>query len=364
MSVVDNQRIKSDGHEIVIGRHSLAEFAEILSTDAFAGVKLFILVDENTLEHCLPILVSKVPPLRDAEVLEVAPGEESKSLEISEQLWAVLGEMNADRSSVLVNLGGGVVSDLGGFIAGTFKRGIRFFNVPTSLLAQVDASAGGKVGVNLNGLKNEIGLFKNPHRVYIDPEFLKTLPKEHLLSGFSEMIKHALICDAEYWKSLQEISFYKLKTLDSAILKSVRIKNEIVSSDPFENGRRKILNFGHTIGHALESQSFEGDSRTLLHGEAVAAGMVMEAFISHKKESLTADELHEISSFIFSLYPKVQLSQLTYHRIVELMKHDKKNRDGQMRMSLLNAIGDCAIDREVRPDLVIEALHYYERWVS
>ncbi|MCA1762599.1 MAG: 3-dehydroquinate synthase [Flavobacteriales bacterium] len=246
MSVVDNQRIKSDGHEIVIGRHSLAEFAEILSTDAFAGVKLFILVDENTLEYCLPILVSKVPPLRDAEVLEVAPGEESKSLEISEQLWAVLGEMNADRSSVLVNLGGGVVSDLGGFIAGTFKRGIRFFNVPTSLLAQVDASAGGKVGVNLNGLKNEIGLFKNPHRVYIDPEFLKTLPKEHLLSGFSEMIKHALICDAAYWKSLQEISFYKLKTLDSAILKSVRIKTEIVSSDPFENGRRKILNFGHT----------------------------------------------------------------------------------------------------------------------
>ena len=210
MSTVEIQHIKSDGHQVILGRRCLGELAELLSTNAFSGAKLFILVDENTVKFCLPSLISKVSILGDAEVLEIGVGEDSKSVDISAQLWSVLSELNADRGSVIINLGGGVITDLGGFVAGTFKRGIRFFNIPTTLLAQVDASVGGKVGINHDGLKNEIGLFNNPDAVFIDPDFLGTLPRRHLLSGFSEMIKHGLICDKSYWEKLKEVSFFEL----------------------------------------------------------------------------------------------------------------------------------------------------------
>ncbi len=364
MSSVEVQKIRSDGHEVIMGRHCLAELAEHLAMHRFAGAKLFILVDANTLKNCLPALISKVPALAEAEVIEVAAGEDSKTPEMSGQIWKALGELGADRSSVLINLGGGVVSDLGGFIAGTFKRGIRFFNVPTSLLAQVDASVGGKVGINLDHLKNEVGLFNNPVGVFIDPGFLGTLPRKQVLSGFSEMLKHALVCDSAYWRRLKDVSFYEMESLDTHIYHSVKIKNEIVGSDPFESGRRKILNFGHTVGHALESQSHENDAKALLHGEAVAVGMVCEAFISHKIGSLKEAELHEIAAFIFSLYSRANIEQMAHHRTIELMKHDKKNSGGRIKMSLLNRIGDCAIDQEVSADLITESLNYYTRWVS
>ncbi len=364
MAAIELQRVKTDGYEVVNGRHSLADFAELLSTEEFLGVKLFILVDENTLEFCLPTLIGKVPMLKSAEVIEISSGEESKQIEICTQLWRVLTELGADRSSVIVNLGGGVVSDVGGFIAGTFKRGIRYFNVPTSLLAQVDASIGGKVGVNLDDLKNEIGLFNNPERVFVDPSFLTTLPRVELLSGFAEMIKHGLVCDVVYWENLKEVSFFNLESLDLSILHSIKIKNEIVGSDPFESGRRKVLNFGHTIGHAVESNSFEGDSRVLLHGEAVAIGMVCEAFISHKRSLLSKDELTNISSFIFSHYRRIDIDELKYHRIIELVKHDKKNIDGEINMTLLDGIGNAIVDQKVGVDQIIEALNYYQRWAN
>jgi len=364
MATVEVQHIKSDGHQLILGRHCLAELAELLSTDAFSGAKLFILVDENTLKFCLPALISKVSALGDAEVIEIGAGEESKSVEVCTQLWSVLSELNADRGSLLINLGGGVITDLGGFVAGTFKRGIRFINIPTSLLAQVDASVGGKVGINIDGLKNEVGLFTNPDRVFIDPEFLGTLPRKHLLSGFSEMIKHGLICDKDYWDRLKEVSFFEMENFDVSILQSIRIKNEIVSSDPFESGRRKILNFGHTIGHAIESYSFESDAKALLHGEAVAMGMVCESFISHKLGMLSEAELQDITGFIFSHYTPVFLDQLVFHRLIELMKHDKKNRGGEIKMSLIEGIGNAVIDKPVKADLIIDSLNYYSRWVN
>ena len=364
MSAVEIQHIKSDGHQIILGRHCLAELAELLSTDTFSGVKLFILVDENTLKFCLSTLISRVSALSEAEVIEIGYGEESKSVEVSSQIWSVLSELNADRRSVLINLGGGVITDLGGFIAGTFKRGIRFFNIPTSLLAQVDASVGGKVGINHDGLKNEVGLFINPEAVFIDPEFLGTLPRKHLLSGFSEMIKHGLICDKDYWERLKLVSFYEMESFDEVIVQSVKIKNEIVGSDPHESGRRKILNFGHTIGHAVESYSFESDAKALLHGEAVAMGMVCESFISYKLGMLSEGELQEITAFIFSHFTPVVIEQIVFHRLIELMKHDKKNRDGEIKMSLLQGIGDAVIDKPVKADLIIDSLNFYARWVN
>ncbi len=363
MTRFDLHHIKTDGHHITVGRHGLAELAEILAGGAFAEAKLFILCDENTMQHCFPVLSGKVEQVRDAELIEINPGEESKSVEICSQIWTVLGELGADRGSVLINLGGGVVSDLGGFVAGTYKRGIRFFNIPTSLLAQVDASVGGKVGIDHGLVKNQVGLFNNPEGVYVDPSFLTTLPRAELLSGFAEMLKHALIYSPGYWNELKEVSFFALESLDDAILRSIGIKAEIVSSDPFENGRRKVLNFGHSVGHAVESLSFEGDMKSLLHGEAIALGMVCEAFISHKRGLLSANELSEVSSLIMGLYPRIALDPMQYHRIIELMRHDKKNRNGRFMLTLLNGIGDAVIDQEVSADQVIESLNYYQRWV-
>ncbi len=363
-SNVDIRRIKTDGHQLLFGRHCLAEFAELLSEETYRGVKIFILVDENSLQHCLPVLISKIPNLENAEVIEVEAGEGSKSIEVVSRLWEVLSELGADRSSVLVNLGGGVITDLGGFIAGTFKRGIRFFNIPTSLLAQVDASIGGKTGVNHSGLKNEVGLFNNPSMVYVDPSFLTTLPKKEVLNGFAEMIKHALIFSPGYWEELKEVSLLNLSSLDESIFRSIQIKNEIAGSDPYETGRRKILNFGHTMAHALESFSKESDVRLIDHGEAVAIGMVCEAYISNKVAGLKEKEMNEVSSFIHSLYPKINLDHYNYSRLIELMRHDKKSHDGELNFSLIPEIGDAVFDQSTRAELVVESLNYYQRWVG
>jgi 3-dehydroquinate synthase len=364
MSKVEIKRIKTDGHEVVFGRHCLAEMAELLSGESYRGVKIFILADENTLSNCLPEMISKIPLLEGAEVIEIESGEESKSFEVVAGIWEALTELGADRSSVMINLGGGVITDLGGFIAGTFKRGIRFINIPTSLLAMVDASIGGKTGINHSGLKNEVGLFNNPQGVYVDPTFLETLPKSHVLSGFAEMVKHALIFSPGYWKELQEVSLLDLPSLDDSIYRSIEIKNQIASSDPYESGRRKILNFGHTIGHALEAYSHESDTKILLHGEAIAIGMVCEAYISHKHEHLSEKQLKEISSFIFSFFSKVNIEAFTFHRLIEIMRHDKKNRDERMNFTLLPEIGDAVFDRHARADLVVDSLNYYQRWVG
>ncbi len=239
--------IKSADYSVFIGNAGFAILQKMLSGKDYADVRKVILVDENTHNACLPQLLNNVEALHEAEVMEVESGEENKNLDVCYHLWKTLTDLTADRSAVLINLGGGVVSDMGGFIASTYKRGIRFINVPTTLLSQVDASVGGKVGIDLDGLKNQIGVFNNPQAVFVIPEFLRTLGKDQLISGFGEVIKHALVRDAEYWQQVVNTDFSKLESIESLLLRSVEIKNEIVMADPKEANERKILNFGHTV---------------------------------------------------------------------------------------------------------------------
>lgn len=324
--------------------------------------RIFILVDEHSLKFCYPQLVNEVDAFKDAEIIEIESGEESKNIEVCTQIWATLSEYGADRRSLFVNLGGGVIGDMGGFIASTFKRGITYINIPTTLLAQVDASVGGKTGIDLFHLKNEIGLFCTPAAVFADTTFLNTLDRRQLLSGFAEIIKHALIADAGYWEQVKAFDLSELSAIASLITASVTIKNSIVTVDPREQGLRKVLNFGHTIGHALETYSLENDEhKPLLHGEAVAAGMVCEAYLSAELCKLDRAQLGEITQFILQRYEPLKLGRADHVRLLELMKHDKKNDKGDIHFSLLSAIGKCEINKTAKASQIVDALNYYTR---
>jgi 3-dehydroquinate synthase len=340
-----------------IGESAFGELEAFLRKQKFSSV--FILVDENTLQHCLPQLVGRVKSLANAEIVELESGERNKTIEVCTQVWQVLGELGADRKSLLINLGGGVITDMGGFIASTFKRGIAFVNVPTTLLSQIDASVGGKTGVDLNGLKNEIGVFADPQQVIIVPDFLRTLPRREMLSGFAEALKHGLICDRNFWESLLEVNIGDSADWEEVILRSIRIKLEIVTEDPQESGKRRLLNFGHTIGHALESFFLEQAESSLLHGEAVAAGMVAEAFLSSQLAGLPQEELEQITTSLLLRFGAVTIDPMADHRLVELMRNDKKNESGQIRFVLLESIGTAVYDKKVNARQVIEALDYY-----
>ncbi len=322
--------------------------------------KVFILVDENSLKFCYPQLVNDIDVFKDAEIIEIDSGEESKNIEVCHHIWTTLSEYGADRKSLFVNLGGGVIGDMGGFIASVFKRGISFINIPTTLLSQVDASVGGKVGIDLDHLKNEIGLFNTPDAVFIDSTFLSSLDKRQLFSGFAEIIKHALIADAVYWKKVQDFDISDLGDIDTLIKTSVSIKNSVVEQDPQEQGLRKILNFGHTIGHAIETFSLENDEKKpMLHGEAIAVGMICEAYLSAEICKLSKAELYEITQFILGKYKIVKLEKMDHHRLIELMKHDKKNDKGDIHFALLASIGKCEINKTAKADQIIDALNYY-----
>ena len=302
----------------------------------FKGQKVFFLVDENTHEHCLPPLLGSLPNLLEYEILEVEPGEETKSLEIAANLWLSLAELGAERSDVIINVGGGVVTDLGGFIASTYKRGIPFINVPTSLLAMVDAAHGGKTGIDLAGAKNLVGTFVNSELCYLEGAFLETLPKAHLKSGFAELLKHGLIADRLHWeeacRSYPEIS-------GEMIERSASIKMKIVESDPFEKGARKLLNFGHTVGHAIESFLLD-KGLPILHGEAVAVGMLIEANLSVRFTQLGQEDFEEISQRLDAIYPRLPLLKQNVDGILKWLKFDKKNTNGELQLSLLRNIGE------------------------
>src|SRR5690554_6762169 len=246
--------------------------------------KIFILTDRNTGEQCLPILIAGMPVDFEYDIIEVDPGEENKNIDFCIGIWKMLLDFGAERNSLLINLGGGVVTDMGGFAASTYKRGIDFIQIPTTLLSQVDASIGGKTGIDLDTVKNIIGTFTQPQAVFINVDFLKTLDKRQLVSGFAEMIKHAFIFDANYYQELKAFDFDHPS--EAMIYRSVQIKNEVVKEDPKESGLRKILNFGHTIGHAVETYSIDNDKDSLVHGEAIAIGMICEAYLSHKYNGL------------------------------------------------------------------------------
>jgi 3-dehydroquinate synthase len=359
------KEIKSDGYSVHISNGIYPEINKFFKASGKRYSRIFILVDENSLRYCYPQLVANVPAFKDAELIEIESGEESKTIEVCTQIWGALSEYGADRKSLFVNVGGGVIGDMGGFIASTFKRGIEFMNIPTTLLSQVDASIGGKTGIDLNNLKNEIGVFNTPAAVFIDPDFLATLPQRHLISGFAEMVKHALISDAEYWNLLKETDPSDSVGLTGQIRSSVIIKNRIVLDDPKEQGGRKMLNFGHTIGHAIETFALESDQKhNLLHGEAVAAGMVCEAWLSNSAGKLNAASLKEVTEYLLKTFPHVELGQMDHHRLIELMKHDKKNLKGDISFSLLTSIGSCEINRSAKADQIREALRYYSDQVK
>ncbi len=323
--------------------------------------KIAILVDSNTHEYCLSLLMSTIEKEYDIEVIEIEPGEIHKNIETCSGIWNALSELGFDRKSLLINLGGGVVTDLGGFIACTYKRGINYINIPTTLLAMVDASVGGKTGVDLGNLKNMVGVISESEMVLIDTEYLGTLPVNQMCSGFAEMLKHGLIQDSEYWNKISDLSQLDIEELDQMIYDSVVIKNKIVTEDPTEQNIRKYLNFGHTLGHAIESFYLtHPDKPVLLHGEAIAIGMIMEAYISSQLLSLTEEDLQHISDVILATFPKIDIESKDYQEIMNLLIHDKKNEKGTILFVLLTSIGAAKYNCTVDDDLILKSFEYYK----
>lgn len=319
--------------------------------------KIFVLVDNNTQAHCLPILKTALKPLK-LHLIQIKAGETYKNIETCQQIWNALMQEKADRKSVLLNLGGGVIGDMGGFCASTFKRGIDFIQIPTTLLAQVDASIGGKLGIDFGLVKNSIGLFNNPKAVYLCTNFFQTLPKAELYSGYAEVIKHALIQDAAAFDQLVKIQYPENFKWESTVKDSLLVKKSIVEQDPFEKSVRKSLNFGHTIGHAIESLSWE-TNHPLLHGEAVAIGIITECFLSYKLLDFPMEELQTVANYLSFIYPHYNLNNLDRTKILELIQQDKKNEHQKICFTLLERIGAFKINIHASETLIIEALDYY-----
>ncbi|MDR2765217.1 MAG: 3-dehydroquinate synthase [Tannerella sp.] len=323
--------------------------------------RVFVLTDVHTQEMCYP-RIREIPALREAHLITIEAGDMHKDLSQVVRIWEILVRGGASRHSLLINLGGGMVSDLGGFAGATFKRGIRTLNLPTTLMAAVDAATGGKTGINFCGLKNEIGAFHLPDAVLTDCAFLRTLDRDNLLSGYAEMLKHGLLGSVEHWRNV--ITFepcaepLDIDALSRLVAASVAVKERIVAEDPKEHGLRKALNLGHTIGHAFESLSFERQ-RPVAHGHAVAAGLVCELYLSHKCCGFPADTMRQTIQFIREYYPPFVFDCDDYETLYERMMHDKKNENGQILFALLAGIGEVRINCTARKETVLEALDFY-----
>ena len=321
--------------------------------------KLFILVDEHTHELCLP-LISGFDCLKNAHIITIGPEDIHKNLETLAHVWKELGDQGATRHSLMINLGGGMVTDLGGFAASTFKRGIQYINIPTTLLAMVDASVGGKTGINFNGLKNEIGVFSPAEYVLIDTEFLKSLDSHNLLSGYAEMLKHGIISTTEHWAELLNFDMSQIdyKALQQLVAHSVSIKEDIVAKDPFEKNIRKALNLGHTVGHAFESLALE-NNHPVLHGYAVAWGIICELYFSFIKVGFPKDKLRQTIQFIKENYGVLTFDCKQYDRLYEFMTHDKKNSAGIINFTLMGEIGDIRINQSATKEEIFDMLDFY-----
>lgn len=353
------QSIKANTYSIFFNDEGYSYLSNLLNVNDYS--KIFILVDENTSQHCLPNFLANLATEIEIEIIEIENGEEHKNIETCLQLWHALTELGGDRKSILLNLGGGVVTDLGGFVACTFKRGIDFINVPTTLLSMVDASIGGKNGVDLGQLKNQIGIIKEPKAVVVISSFLETLPQLEMRSGLAEMLKHGLIFDREYWNKFKNLSSLESDDLETLIHQSIDIKNKIVSEDLTENGIRKSLNFGHTLGHAIESYFLENETKTkLLHGEAVAIGMILESYISMEKNLLSRAEYFEIKYILKDIYETVSFNENDIEKIIELLIYDKKNEFGKIQFALLNGIGNIKINEEADNKMIHAAFEDYK----
>ena len=318
--------------------------------------QILVFCDTNTEEHCYPLIKDALPKGKSVRVA-IPPGEEHKRIETVVSLWDGLTRQRFDRKSLVINLGGGVIGDMGGFIAATYKRGIHFLNIPTTLLSMVDASVGGKLGIDFEGFKNQIGVFQDPVRVLIDPVFLKTLPERQLRSGYAEVLKHGLIRNAWYWERHIE-SPWRQHPWKTIIEHSVGIKAEVVQEDPTEQGLRKILNYGHTIGHAVET-FFLKNGPKLFHGEAIAVGMVCEAFLSTKILDLPEAQRDEIATYLVETFGHVELPDALIEEVVDLTTHDKKNEGSVINASLLKSIGDCVYNIPISGPDIVDSLFYY-----
>lgn len=320
---------------------------------------IFILVDENTMEHCYPVLMPYIETTSRIEIIEIDAGEEFKNIETCTGVWSALIELGCDRNSLIINLGGGVVTDLGGFIAATIKRGISFIHIPTTVLGMVDAAIGGKNGIDIGHLKNQIGVIVPPKMTLIDTTYIKTLDKRQLLNGSIEMFKHGLIADRTYWNQMIQIGGdYLSKEFENLIYQSAIIKNKVAHSDPYEQGPRKALNYGHTIGHAIESFCLSSPDRdSLLHGEAIAAGLYLESYLSLLHAGLGKNDFQEIKKWHQTLNRKMLFSDADIKEMLGLMTHDKKNVNGEIRFVLLTSIGNFITDQTV-PEL--DVIHSFE----
>ncbi len=350
--------IQANGYDIHFNNEAYLRLNSYLNEKIFS--KIFFIVDENTNEYCLPKVLPLVETNTPFEIIEIESGEENKTIETCIQIWSVLLELGADRKSLIINVGGGVITDMGGFIASTFKRGIAFINIPTTLLSMVDASVGGKNGVDFGGLKNQIGTITNPEMVLIDSSFLETLSQREMRSGLAEMLKHGLIAKKSHWEKFKNLSDIDFDTFDELIAESVSIKNAIVTQDPTENGIRKALNFGHTLGHAIETYLLEHpEKEALLHGEAIAVGMILESFISFQQGLLKEKEYLEIKHHLQQIYGTVFFDANDQNSIIDLLIHDKKNEYGKVQFALLNGIGDVKINQSTDNEIIIKSFSDY-----
>ena len=340
--------------------HPLDELNYLVDSTFYLDAKFFILSDENTYHHCLPELLEQIQTLRRATIIKIDSGEQNKTIETCIKIWEELAAHHADNTSLLFNLGGGVITDIGGFVAATYKRGMHFINIPTTLTAMADASIGGKTGIDFNTIKNMIGLFAQPMSVYIHPVFLNSLNKRQMMSGFAELLKHGLIADKDYWETLIKIKNPMEEDLTILINKSIRIKQEIVNEDLYDNGKRRILNFGHTIGHALESFSMKHNGDPITHGEAVATGMIMEACLAAHLGKLFKHDMHIIKAGIVSHFGKpYMINKEDIPELMELMNQDKKIHHGKLSLPILHAIGETPSIISIHRSSMQEALKEY-----
>lgn len=342
--------------EVIISKDLKQDIADVVGR--IAHDRLFVLTDTTTLELCWPV-VSNLPCLESAQMITIGDTDDNKTLDSLVHVWTALQQGGATRHSLLINLGGGMVTDLGGFAASTFKRGLAYINIPTTLLSQVDASVGGKTGINFGGLKNEIGVFNQAASVILSSDFLRTLDLGNLLSGYAEMLKHALISDEKSWAELLRFDLEELdyEQLGVLVAKSVAIKEGIVEQDPTEKGLRKALNLGHTAGHALESLAME-EGRTILHGYAVAYGLICELYLSVVRCDFPKDRLRQTVQFIRQHYGCFDIDCKKYEHIYQLMTHDKKNMGDTINFTLLAGIGDIRINQQATKDEIFEMLDF------
>ena len=344
---------------IIFSQHISAELRKIVQK--YPTGKVFLLTDKTASGFCLPLIQDVIDEF-SIKLVVIPSGEENKNIQSVGLVWNFMSNNGADRKSLLINIGGGMLTDLGGFAASTFKRGMDFVNIPTTLLAQVDASLGGKTGFNFNGLKNEIGVFMEPNTVIINTNFLKTIDRENFLSGYAEMLKHGLIKSREHWNELMvfDIENIDYEAIQDIIANSVAVKEWHVINDLTEQHIRKALNFGHTIGHAFESYAMKS-GRPILHGYAVVYGMIAELYLSVKQCGLSINELNRISSWMLRKYGKFQIQESDFEALYQLMTHDKKNEGKRINFTLIPEIGKVEINVDCPKELIVEALEYFRK---